>query len=204
MAGSHTGMADATRAGREDPEHRPGVETLLPEVRVWFVREVLPLEADLMQFLHHNWRNKSDIADLRQDVYVRVLEHAQREIPERTRHFVFITARNLLIDRVRREHIVPFDAVADVDALGLAMDAPGPDRNAMARDELRKLHIALERLPSRSREAVVLKRIEGLTGREIAARMGISEAAVSKHIDNGICTLADILYGEPAEKRRRT
>ncbi len=174
------------------------------EVDDWFVREVLPLEAVLMQFLQHNWRNKNDIADLRQDVYVRVYEARCGQIPERARYFVFITARNLLIDRVRREQIVPFDAVADVDALGLAMDAPGPDRNAMARDELRKLHIALDRLPSRSREAVVLKRIEGLTGREIAARMGISEAAVSKHIDNGICALADILYGEPAEKRRRT
>src|SRR5690348_8212497 len=29
------------------------------DVSAWFVREVLPLEAILMQFLHHNWRNAS-------------------------------------------------------------------------------------------------------------------------------------------------
>lgn len=196
-------MADITDTSRDDNPLRPSTVMTAPEVRAWFVREVLPLEADLMQYLHHNWRNQSDIADLRQDVYVRVLEGAKREIPERARQFVFTTARNLLVDRVRRERIVPFDAVADADALGLEMDAPGPERTTLARDELRRLQTALDRLPERPRQAVVMRRVEGLTGREIAARMGISEAAVSKHIDAGIRALADLLYGEAADKRRR-
>jgi|GEM_PF-228296 len=200
--GARGGMTDITDITRESLEAE-GVGMTTPEVRAWFVREVLPLEADLMQYLHHNWRNQNDIADLRQDVYMRVLESAKRALPDRTRHFVFTTARNLLIDRVRRARIIPFDAVADADALGLAMDAPGPDRTVLARDELRRLQTALDRLPARSREAVVMGRVEGLTGRQIAARMGISEAAVSKHIDAGIRALADILYGEPADKRRR-
>ena len=62
---------------------------------------VPPLEAALMQFLHHNWRNKSEIADLRQDVYERVCEAALRQRPNNTKAFLFTTARNLLIDRVR-------------------------------------------------------------------------------------------------------
>jgi len=196
-------MADITDTSRDDNPLRPSTVMTAPEVRAWFVREVLPLEADLMQYLHHNWRNQSDIADLRQDVYVRVLEGAKREIPERARQFVFTTARNLLVDRVRRERIVPFDAVADADALGLEMDVPGPERTMLARDELRRLQTALDRLPERPRQAVVMRRVEGLTGREIAARMGISEAAVSKHIDAGIRALANLLYGEPADQRRR-
>jgi RNA polymerase sigma factor (sigma-70 family) len=192
-------MTDITETSREDS--RPGAPMNASEVRAWFVREVLPLEADLMQFLHHNWRNKSDIADLRQDIYVRIFETARQEIPARPRHFVFTVARNLLIDRVRRERIIPFDAVADADALGFAMDMPAPDRVVIARDELRRLRAALDRLPPRPREAVVLRRIDGLTGRQIAAHMGISEAAVSKLIDNGIRALADILYSDPEDRR---
>ena len=42
------------------------------EVNAWFGREVLPLEAALMEFLQHNWRNQSDVYDFRQEVYVRV------------------------------------------------------------------------------------------------------------------------------------
>ena len=172
------------------------------EVDAWFVREILPLEAALMQYLQHNWRNKSDIADLRQDVYERVCLAAQEHAPDNTKAFVFRTARNLLVDRIRREHVVPIEAVEDVDALSMAMDEPGPERTAIARDELRRLQAALDRLPPRAREAIVLGRIEGLQGNEIATRMGITEGVVSRHLASGIGALADMLYGEDAKPRR--
>lgn len=149
-----------------------------------------------MHFLHQNWRNKADLEDFRQEIYVELLEAAETRIPERTKPFVFATARNMLIDRVRREQIVPIDAVADMDAYGLATDEPGPDRSVIARDVLRKLHLALDRLPPRAREAVVLRRIEGLSRREIAERMGIAERTVADHIAHGMRVLANTLYGE--------
>jgi RNA polymerase sigma factor (sigma-70 family) len=167
----------------------------------WFVREVLPLEAALMQFLQHNWHNKSEVADLRQDVYERVCEAAQLQIPEQTKAFVFRTARNLLIDRVRREQVVPIDAAADIDALNIAIEAPGPERNAIARDELRRLQAALDRLPPRCREAIILGHVEGLSGKEIAGRMGVTKFTVSEHLANGVRALTDMLYGEEQEKK---
>jgi len=172
-------------------------------VEDWFIREVLPLEATLMQFLEHNWRNRSDIADLRQDVYARVCEAAQKEIPASAKAFVFRVARNLLVDRVRKEQIVPIEAVADLDALDVAMDTPGPERSVIARDELRHLQAALDRLPPRCREAIVLGRVEGLSGRQIAVRMSVTEQAVSMQIDHGIRALANVLYGDPADIRRK-
>ena len=119
-----------------------------------------------------------------------------KEIPYPAKPFVFSVARNLLINRVRREHIVSIDAVADLDALGIAIDEPGPDRSAMARQELQRLQEALDRLPPRCREAVVLRKIEGLGRREIAGRMGIAEATVAEYLAIGIDTLADLLHGE--------
>jgi RNA polymerase sigma-70 factor (ECF subfamily) len=196
-------MAETTDTTREDAGRiRPGAAMNTSELEAWFVREVLPLEAALMQFLQHNWRNRSDIADLRQDVYERVCLAAQEQAPDNTKAFVFRTARNLLVDRIRREHVVPIEAVEDVDALSMAMDEPGPERATIARDELRRLQAALDRLPPRAREAIVLGRIEGLQGNEIATRMGITEGVVSRHLASGIGTLADMLYGEDAKPRR--
>jgi RNA polymerase sigma factor (sigma-70 family) len=166
------------------------------EVAAWFVREVLPLEGILMQYLHHNWRNQSDITDLRQEVYVRICESARQRLPDHTKRFVLTTARNLIINRMRHEHVVPIEAVADVDALGLAIDAPGPDQVAMARDELRRLQGALDCLSPRCREVVVLAHVEGLAGHEIAARMNISQATVSEHLANGIRGLTNMLFGD--------
>ena len=165
------------------------------DVNAWFVREVLPLEQALMQFLQHNWRNRSDLVDLRQEVYVRVFEAARKEIPEHPRQFVFSTARNLLIDHIRREQVIPIEAMADPDGLSVALDEPGPDRAAMARDELRKLQSALDQLPPRCREAFVLGKIEGLSGQEIAIRMGVTESAVSRHLALGVRLLASLLHG---------
>ena len=142
------------------------------DLEAWFVDEVLPLEAILMKFLRRNCRNPGDLADLRQEVYVRVYEAARERIPDHARAFVFATARNLLINRVKREQIVAIEAVADLDSLEIAIDEPGPDRAVMAREELRRLQDALDHLPPRSRQAVVMKQVEGLSRREIASAHG--------------------------------
>jgi len=184
-----------------DPR-RAGAAVTTAQAHAWFVREVLPLEAMLTRYLKKNWHNASEIEDFRQDIYERVLEAAEQAIPERTRAFVFSTARNLLIDRLRKESVVPIEAVAELESLDIAADEPGPDRSTFARDLLRRLQAALDQLPPRCREAVVLKRIEGLSQREIAGRMGISEQAVANHVARGMCVLADVVYGEPTDARR--
>jgi RNA polymerase sigma factor (sigma-70 family) len=192
-------------ASRESASVRlEGAGMTAPEVEAWFVRDVLPLEAVLMQFLHRNWRNKSEIADLRQDVYVRVFEAALEKIPDSPRSFLLTTARNLIIDRVRRGHVVPIEAVADLDALNIARDEPGPDRNLIAREELRRLQLALDRLPPRCHEAVVMRQIDGLSRREIAQRMGIAEKTVKRHLADGVRALADMLYGETSDMRPKS
>lgn len=169
----------------------------------WFDQEVLPLEAILMQYLERNWRNPNDVPDLRQDVYVKVYQAALKQIPENAKHFVLATARNLLIDKSKHERIVSIETASDLDEFGVAADVPGPDQIALARDELRHLQAALDRLPERCREAIVLRRIQGLSRTEIATRMGVSELTVSTYLSRAICLLADVLHGEPSNIRRK-
>jgi len=156
-----------------------------------------------MQYLERNWRNPSDVPDFRQDVYVRVYEAALKELPQNTTQFVLTTARNILIDRARHERVVPIEAASDLEHLSAAADAPGPERTVMARDELRHLQAAMDRLPARCREAIILRRVQGLSRAEIATRMGINEVSVSRYLSRAICALADTLHGEPSNIRRQ-
>jgi RNA polymerase sigma-70 factor (ECF subfamily) len=197
-------MTDAPDTGGDDAGTSRRAVSLTPaELGVWFLREVLPLEAVLTQYLYRNWRNESEIIDIRQDVYVRICEMAQKRLPDPVKPVLFTIARNLLVDRVRKRSVVPIEAVADLDALGIAVENPGADRSLAAREELRKIQTAIDNLPPRCREAVVLARLEGLSGREIAQRMGISEQAVSYHLNHGVRLLANALYSDPTDHRRR-
>ena len=172
-----------------------GAAVSLDNVQAWFLHEVLPLEAALTGYFRRNWRNESDVRDLVQDVYVHVCDSARWELPRNARAFVFMTARNILIDRFRNRRVVPIETVGDLEALAAASDQPGPDRDVISRDELRRLQQALDSLAPRCREAVIYKQLEGLSRREIAARMNISEETVKEYLAIGLFTLSDIFFG---------
>ena len=164
----------------------------------WFVDEVLPLEPALVRLLRRYWRRADDVPDLRQEVYTRVYESAMRDgIPAATAAYVFRAARNLLIDQARRARVVSFDLVAELEELPEApRDEWSPERISAARAELRLLERALESLPPRCREVVSLRRIDGLSQKEIAVRLGIAEGTVEKHVTLGMRALAESLAGQ--------
>lgn len=193
-------MVEVLAAGRKGgSRNRRGSTTVDEAVSAWFVREVLPLEALLMRYLRHNWKNESDLPDLRQEVYARTFDAARNQIPEDAERFLVVTARNLLIDLVKHKQVIPIDVVADIDALTIPSEGAGPERVTIARDELRHLQAALDRLPPRAREVVTLTCIEDLPMREIAARMGVNKSTVSRYLASGLRALADALHRDPSE-----
>jgi RNA polymerase sigma factor (sigma-70 family) len=168
----------------------------MDRLKAWFVEEVLPLEAVLIQFLSRGGRSRADVEDLRQELYTKVCAAARNELPHPTRPFVFTIARNLLIDRIRHEQVVAFDTVENLEDLNIAIDEPAPDRVVIARQELRRLQLSLDKLPERFRTAIIMRKVDGLSVREIAQRTGLAEKTVEKHLTEGMRALAHILYRE--------
>ena len=171
-------------------------------VDAWFVSEILPLEGGLTRYLRRNWRDEAEIADLRQEVYVRVYDRALVGIPAQAKAFLFMTARNLLIDKVRRSRVVCIEAVSDIEAFEPTSDDLTPERIASAREELRRLQSALDLLPPRCREVVSLRKIEGMSQREVAARLGIREDTVEHHVGKAMRALAEALFGGDTERKQ--
>ena len=197
------GMVDTPEISQERSDlHCASAVTDMHDLEFWFISEVLPLETALTQFLRNNWRKADDIPDMRQDVYVRILEAATERRPQPVKPFLFTIARNILIDRYRRERIIPIEGVEDLESIFVASQEPGPDRRAIARDELRHLKVALDQLPPRSREALMLKQVEGLSRKEIALRMGITEGTVNRHLYDAMNLLIEIQNQEPSASGR--
>lgn len=168
----------------------------------WFCRDVLPLERALTSFIRHNWRVAADVKDLRQDIYERALSGARAGLPTHTRQYLFTVARNHLINGAKRGQIVSFELVADMSSLELDFDAFGTERQLNAREELRLAQRGLDQLPPRCREVVWLRKVEGLSTRETADRLGVGIDTVEKQITQGMRALADFMLGGTGRIRR--
>jgi RNA polymerase sigma factor (sigma-70 family) len=161
----------------------------------WFCREVLPLEPALTRYIRRNWRVPEDVFDLIHDVYALVLHGARDALPDHTGGYVFATARNHLIQQARRSQIVSIEFMANLDGVGPPPDLMMTERLIDARDELRRALEGLGGLPPRCREVVRLRKIEGLTTRETAERLGVGIDAVEQQLTKGMRALTDFMLG---------
>lgn len=146
-----------------------------------------------MRFLRRCWPYAQDLHDLRQEAYIRVYEAAARCRPFQAKAFLFATAKHLITDRVRRQRIVTIDTVGDLDTLDVIIDEISPERRLGARQELRVLAQAFDRLPAKCRETVWLRRVDRLPQKLVAARLGVTEKTVEKHLMKGMKLLAEAL-----------
>ena len=168
------------------------------ELDNWFIREILVHEAALARYLARCWRHRDELVDLRQEVYARVYEAAGRSLPTQPKAFLFATARHLITDRLRRVRVVSIEPMGDFEPSHVLIDEVSPERWSGGRQMLARIADAFDRLPDRCREVVWLRRVEELSQKEVAVRLGISEKTVEKHIAKGMRLLAGHMYGGDA------
>jgi RNA polymerase sigma factor (sigma-70 family) len=174
------------------PQYLYAVLTTLDQ---WFAAEILPHEGLLLRYLTRVWRNSAEVFDLRQDIYVRVYESARSALPTTPKAFLFATARNLMTDRIRHSRVVFIDSTPDFDVLDVLIDDVSPERRLSARQELRMLARAFDSLSEKCRNVVWLRRVEGLSQRETAQRLGLHEGAVESQLARGVRVLALAVFG---------
>lgn len=124
----------------------------------------------------------SGLEDVTQEACVKALEIEQPGLIREPLRYLLRVARNLFIDRRRRERL----ADALLVQLGTANPAVAipadPERVLAGKQELQRALAAIEDLPPRCREAFTLHRFEGLSYAAIARRMNVSNGTVEKHI----------------------
>lgn len=170
------------------------------ELDRWFKTEILCLEPMLVRFLSRHWKDEAEIADLCQEAYVRVYDAALRVRPANPKSFLFLTMRNLMIDRLRRSSVFPVEMVADLDRLNAFDNEPSPEQQAAARQELRQFQAALEKLPERCRQVVHMRKVLGLSQREVAGKMLVTEETVEHLLAQGMRLLNRAVRGGGAQK----
>lgn len=103
--------------------------------------------------------------------------------------YFFQIVRNLMIDAIRHARVVRIDTVGQIADWPGKNDDVTPERIALVRNELSWVMRSIETLPERCRDIFKLRKIEGLSQREIAARMGVSESIVENDAVKGLALL---------------
>ena len=156
----------------------------------WFEHTVLPNEAALRARLRRTLRAPLDVDDLVSEVLLRAFNSSNGPTVQSELGWLLQIARNILIDMSRRDKIVRFDLVADIDLLD---DNRAAERGLVARDELRRIQIALDGLPPQQRRAFLLRRLDGRSMIEVAEIMHLSVSTVEKHVARAVRGIMDML-----------
>lgn len=152
------------------------------------VDAVLPLYDELKGFFCRRLHCRHDADDLVQQTMERVLCRVCSGTVANPRGFVFRVARNLLIDRIRRETLCPWDLSDDVESERAEASGLTPADSLEAGERLCAVRGAIAALPPRCREVFILNRFEGLSYAAIARRLNIAESTVEKHMIRAIAS----------------
>jgi RNA polymerase sigma factor (sigma-70 family) len=147
----------------------------------------------LRRFLAARLRNTTDLSDIVQEVFLRMLRVPNVESIRSPEAYLFTVAQHVVQQHSLRQSAMPpsIELSRMLTSSPAASDDPVLDLDAM--QCLESLQAALDRLSPRMRATFLLHRRDGLSLDEIAARLGISRAMVKKYLMLGLMQLRQAL-----------
>lgn len=127
-------------------------------------------------------RRRSDAEDLLQAAYLRLEDYRKTHTVENVGAFLVRTAVNIGVDNYRHERLI---AKIKIEGALAGENGPLQDEVLAFRNRLVRAREGLAQLHPRTRQILLMHRLQKLKYREIAQRIGISQSAVEKHVAKG-------------------
>lgn len=159
----------------------------------WLAQHIVPHERTIRSWLARRTRDL-DIDDIIQEMYARLASLESIEDIRNPRQYATQTAITVALNLARHARVIPMISLGDFEELGLASLEPSPERTINAQEELRELEAFLQELPPLCRTAFLMRRVEGLSQKEVAEKLKISVKTVEKYMAKSVRFLIEI-YG---------
>ena len=160
----------------------------------WIATHILPHESELRGWLRRRLRSfgDNDIDDVVQEAFARIWG-ADFATIRNGRAYLYATVRHLVAEYARRSRIVPIELLGEIESLNLISEEPEPERRLSARQELDRLRMIVAALPVQCRRVFELRKFEGLSHRDVARRMGLSEKTIENHLTRALARISAAL-----------
>ena len=172
----------------------------LSERARWLARNILPHEALIRARLRDLSVYHLDIEDVLQETYTRILSIASLETILYPKQYAVQTARAIVIDYVRHSRVVSIAYTGSLELLALPVQEASAEERLEFRAEVAAVAEALAQLPDRNRETLIMRRIEGLSQKEVAKRLKVSEKSVERYMTDAVRELIR-LFGRGGKAR---
>ena len=155
-------------------------------ISAWIGREILPHEGAVRNWLSRRWRHIVDPNDVIQEAYCRLASLTSVDHIRNPAAYFHRTAQMVATDIMRRSGIINFTTMTENEWSNVMDSEPLADRAMMADQELKRVNGLLSELPDICRQAIELRRIEGVSQKEAAQRLGVSEDVIRNHLVRGV------------------
>jgi RNA polymerase sigma-70 factor (ECF subfamily) len=169
----------------------------------WLAHNVVPHEPLIRAVLRDLCVYDLDPEDILQEVYTRILSQPSLEAIHNPKQYALQIAKSLVVDHIRHMRVVSITFSGNMETLSVPSPESTAEERLLKQEEFNAVAGVVEKLPARCREVLLLRRIEGLSQREVAKRLGISEKAVEKHMSKGIQLLVK-WFGRGGKPRGKT
>ena len=170
--------------------------------RLSFEETVLPHLDAAYNYARYLTRNESEAEDVVQDAYVRALRFFGSLRHDDARAWLLTIVRNAWYSRLSAVHAARTEPIEDMNDDPRA-DTPDPETLAIRQQAIDAVRRAVEALPVDFREVIVLRELEGLSYKEIAAVIGSPIGTVMSRLARARERLLAVLEGMPFAGERR-
>lgn len=167
----------------------------------WIARHIIPAEPQIRASLRASGATPDEVDDLVQDAYCRFAAMLSVDGIDRPAAYFMQMVKNLRRDRLRRDKVVQFEEFTETATPFVSLDGEDLEAQIGARRELRMVDDVLANLPERCRTIFTLKRIEGLSQKQIAEQLGVSETIVENDVRKAVRALQSALRSNHGEKK---
>lgn len=174
-------------------------------IAAWVAREILPHEPGARRWAQRRWGNLVDVDDVIQEVYCRISALDSVDHIDNGRAYLFRALQAVVMDSLRRTKVANTRPMTEIDWFDVVDESPGADRHVEGIQELGRVTNLLSELSQTCRRVIELRRIHGLSQRETARQLGVTENVVENHVARGIRRVLQAMAEEtaqPEETRR--